>query len=180
MQHEILQAITTTLANERDPFLLSNRLMKVCPPAYTTGISQFKFLLQDNYCIDLSTGSVGNQKISIMSKRCTFQWTLTLRFSEFLITPLFIYLIVVQLSRNPPLLNPKVYPKILFSSHPQKFSLRLNLILYVHLCLVPPSGFFPLHSPTTILYVFLISPISATCPTPHPSWFVDHNISWRS
>jgi hypothetical protein len=46
--------------------------------------------------------------------------------------------------------------------HP--ISLSSILILYTHLRLGFPSGLFPSGFPTNILYVFLFSPIRATCP----------------
>jgi hypothetical protein len=47
-------------------------------------------------------------------------------------------------------------------SHP--ISLRSILILFIYLRLGLPSGLFPSGFPTDILYVFLFSPIRATCP----------------
>jgi hypothetical protein len=40
----------------------------------------------------------------------------------------------------------------------------LILILFTHLRLCLPSGFFPSGTFTNILYAFLFSPIRATCP----------------
>jgi hypothetical protein len=47
-------------------------------------------------------------------------------------------------------------------SHP--ISLRIILILSIHLRLDVPSGIFPFGFHTNILYAFLFSPIRATCP----------------
>jgi hypothetical protein len=47
---------------------------------------------------------------------------------------------------------------------PHPVSLRSILILYTHLCLGLPRGFFPFGFLTNILYAFLCSPIRAVCP----------------
>jgi hypothetical protein len=43
-------------------------------------------------------------------------------------------------------------------------SLRLILILSIHLCICLPSGLFPSGFPTNILHAFLFSPNHTTCP----------------
>ena len=54
------------------------------------------------------------------------------------------------------------------------------LILSSHLRLGIPSGLFPSGFPTKILYTSLLSPICATCPSPHDYSRFDHpnNIGW--
>jgi len=49
-------------------------------------------------------------------------------------------------------------------------SSRSILVLSFHVCL--PSDLFSSGFPTKILYAFLISPMCATFPTPHPSWLL--------
>jgi hypothetical protein len=65
------------------------------------------------------------------------------------------------------------------SISPHSTSQRSILILSTHLCLGLPSDLYPSSFPTNILYEFLFSPISTTCP---PPW-LDHSnysyIQWR-
>jgi hypothetical protein len=52
------------------------------------------------------------------------------------------------------------------SIHSTPFYIRFILILFTYLCLDLPRGLLPSGFPTNILYVLLIFPIHATCPTP--------------
>jgi hypothetical protein len=60
--------------------------------------------------------------------------------------------------------TPLSWASSIHSIPPYPTSWRFILILYSHICLVLPSGPFPLGFPTKILYTPLLSSINATCP----------------
>jgi hypothetical protein len=105
-------------------------------------------------------------------------------FSEYLLTYLRSWAFLEELSIVQPLKNlPAFYGTRSFNSvftralhwslslaisiqstPSHHISLRFILMLSTHLHLGLPSGLFPSGLPTYILYVFLFSPIRATCP----------------
>jgi hypothetical protein len=63
---------------------------------------------------------------------------------------------------------------------PHLISPRSILTLSTHICLDLLSGPFPSGFPINNLYVFLFSPIRATCPSPFcPPWLDNSNYAWQ-